>query len=150
MMVFGLKKTPGCHFTCSAWLMKSYLTTDIPAQFRTEICLPRGGSGDVINVSKYLQRRCEENGVRCFFSGALWQGKRQWAQTEHQETLLHEDDLAHIPWIDGRVSILGDLQKPSLGDLTWAEEFEQMLSRDPSQLQPFMVTHFKFKPSSSS
>lgn len=38
---------------------------------------------------------------------------------KHQKTLFpYEDDLAHIPWRGGRVSILGDLQKPCLGDST--------------------------------
>lgn len=47
------------------------------------------GSGDDINVSKYLKARDKKDGARHFFSGALWLDKKQWHKLEHKRFYLN-------------------------------------------------------------
>ena len=84
------------------------------------------------------------------FSGALWQGKGQWAQTEAEEVPSeHEEELLPSEG-DGALEQAaqrgcGDIQdppgrgsvQPALGDPALAGGLDQMIPRGPFQPLPF-------------
>ena len=92
--------------------------------------------GNLTNVYKYLKGGMHRGQRQALFSDDQRQDKRRWAHSEtqevpseHQETFLHREGdqvLGQVAQGRCRVSILGDIQKPSghspgqlaLGDLS--------------------------------
>ena len=91
---------------------------------------------------------------QALFSGAQWQDKGQWAQTEAQEVPSEQEELlpsegdgalAQAAEGGGGVSFSGDIQdlpgqgpvQPALGDPASAGGLDQMTHRGPFQPLPF-------------
>ena len=81
-----------------------------------------GKNGDLLITQQCEQipeGRVQRRQNQALFSGAQWQDNRQWAQTETQEVLEHQETFFHcesdqaVAQRGGGVSIPGDIQKLS-------------------------------------